>query len=111
MTTGDLIRDARRDAGLTQRELADRLGTTQSAIARLESENGNPRIATLSNALAACGRRLQIEAPPHRSSIDDTLVASRLRLTPAERLRHFEQSYAGARALALAGRRARGELA
>jgi UDP-N-acetylglucosamine 1-carboxyvinyltransferase len=33
---GNLVRDARRHHGLTQSQLADRLGTSQSAIARIE---------------------------------------------------------------------------
>ena len=33
---GSLVRDARRHRGLTQQQLADRLGTSQSAIARIE---------------------------------------------------------------------------
>ncbi len=110
-STGQLIRDARQAAGLTQAELAARLATTQSAVARLESERGNPRIATLARALAACGRELRIEAAPAQSSVDESLVAAQLRLTPAERIARFEASYTGARALARAGLRARGQLA
>ncbi len=110
-TPDRLIREARQGLGLTQSELAERLGTTQSAIARLESERANPRVATLARVLAACDRRLTIDAAPRSSDVDETLVASQLRLSPAERLRRFEQSYAAARRLALAGRRARGELA
>jgi len=112
MTLPDaLIREARLAAGLTQSELARRLGTTQPAIARLESAQSNPRLATLARALSACGRQLRVEATPYRSSIDETLVAAQLRLTPAQRLARFESAYAGARALAAAGRRARGQLA
>jgi len=106
-----MIREARLAAGLTQSELAHRLNTTQPAIARLESPRSNPRLATLTQALAACGRRLQLDAAPYRSSVDETLVDAALRLTPAERLARFESNYAGVRALAFAGRRARGELA
>ena len=108
---GHLIREARRAAGLTQIELAERLGTTQSAIARIESERSNPRVATLARALSACDRRLTLDARPRSSSIDETLVASQLRLSPAERIERFKHSYAGARRLALAGRHARGGLA
>jgi transcriptional regulator with XRE-family HTH domain len=106
----ELIRDARRDAGFTQAELANRLGTTQSAIARLEAVGANPRVSTVMRALDACGRDLSIEAIPRRSSIDETLVAARLRLSPGDRIKSFERAYAETRKIALAGRRARGEL-
>ena len=38
---GTLIRDARRHQGLTQNELADKLGTSQSAVARIEQGRQN----------------------------------------------------------------------
>ncbi len=98
-------------AGLTQAELALRLGTTQSAVARVERSGANPRVDTVARALAACGRRLVLEAEPDAPSIDPTLVARQLRLTPGERLVGFERAYEQAREIALAGRRARGELA
>jgi transcriptional regulator with XRE-family HTH domain len=110
MTPDHLVRNARRDAGFTQAELAARIGTTQSAIARLETEGSNPRIGTLIRALDACDREILLEARPRRSSIDETLVARRLRLPPGERIRSFERSYANVREIALAGRRTRGEL-
>lgn len=106
-----LIKNARVEAGLTQAQLADRLGTTQSAVARLERSGANPRVQTISRALAACGRRLSLESAPDVASIDETLVARQLRLTAGERLRAFDRAYAEARLLALAGRRARRELA
>jgi transcriptional regulator with XRE-family HTH domain len=111
MAVDDVIREARVSAGLTQAELAQRLGTTQSAVARLERKGSNPRVATVSRALAACGRRLVLDAGVDSPNVDPTLVARQLRLGPAERLHAFERAYADARTLALAGRRARGELA
>lgn len=105
-----LIRGARRDAGLTQADLATRLGTTQSAIARLEAPGANPRVSTLTRALEACDREIVLEARPLQSSIDETLVAGRLRLTPEQRIKSFEHAYAETRKIALAGRRSRGEL-
>jgi transcriptional regulator with XRE-family HTH domain len=107
----ELIRDSRRAAGLTQAELARRLGTTQSGIARLERIGSNPTVETLDRALNATGHRLALSAKPAKSSVDETLVASQLLTTPTERLESFESAYAGARELALAGARARGELA
>ncbi len=106
-----LIRDARHGAGLTQATLARRLGTTQSAIARLERPGSNPTMSTVERVLGATGRRLELSTAPPRSSIDETLVAGMLRMTPEQRLKSFEGSYRSARAMALAGARARGELA
>jgi transcriptional regulator with XRE-family HTH domain len=111
MTSDQLIRDARRQSGLTQAELAERLGSTQSAVARLEAAGANPRLSTLTRALEACDREIVLESRPRRSSIDETLVAARLRLTPEQRIKSFERSYANVREFALAGARTRGELA
>ena len=105
-----VVRDARTAAGLSQAELAERLGTTQSAIARLEAPGANPRVDTLARALRACGRELLVESRPQNSSVDETLIFENLRLTPAQRLLAFERSYEGLREIALAGARARGEL-
>jgi DNA-binding XRE family transcriptional regulator len=48
-------------AGLTQAEVARRMGTTQSAVARLESGRGNnaPTLATLRKYARALGYRLE----------------------------------------------------
>ena len=53
---------ARAAAGVTQEEMAERMGTTQSAIARLESGGGkhSPSIATLRKYARALGRRLEL---------------------------------------------------
>ena len=55
-----LIR-ARTKAKLTQSELAQRSGTTQSAIARLEGGRVSPSLATLRRYAEATGARLQID--------------------------------------------------
>ena len=53
---------ARAAAGLTQEELAKRIGTTQSAIARLESGKGkhSPSLATVQKYARALGCRLEL---------------------------------------------------
>ena len=59
----DLIRailDARLKHGITQAELARRVGTTQSAIARFESGAGNPTLEFLSKVSEAIGARLEV---------------------------------------------------
>jgi transcriptional regulator with XRE-family HTH domain len=53
---------ARAAAGFTQAEVAERIGTTQSAIARLESGNSShsPSLATLRKYARALGCRLEL---------------------------------------------------
>jgi transcriptional regulator with XRE-family HTH domain len=53
---------ARAASGITQAEVAERIGTTQSAVARLESGCGNhsPSLATLQKYARALGCRLEL---------------------------------------------------
>jgi transcriptional regulator with XRE-family HTH domain len=94
LSPATIIRRARTDAGLTQAELAKRLGKSQATIANLERAGSNPTVATLGEVLSAVGRELQLAAVPRRSSVDETLVARNLRLSPAERLAAFETAHA-----------------
>ncbi len=55
---------ARTNAKLSQAELARRIGTTQSAIARLEGGGVSPSIATLRRYAAALGAKLEINLVP-----------------------------------------------
>ena len=50
----------RREAKLTQAELAEKIGTTQSAIARLEGGRVSPSISTLRRYAEATGHQLQV---------------------------------------------------
>jgi len=52
--------ETRSKAGLTQEELADRMKTTQSAIARMESGKRLPSASTLRRFAQATGTRLKI---------------------------------------------------
>jgi len=54
------IAGARRRAGFTQRELALRMGTSQSMIGRLERGNGSLSVATLRKIADVTGSRLVI---------------------------------------------------
>jgi len=71
----DEILKARAAAGLSQADVAARIGTTQSAVARLESVGGkhSPSIATLQRYASALGYKLQVrlvkgQGPTTRSS-------------------------------------------
>ena len=61
--TAALIRTARTESGLTQVQLAARIGISQAALAKLERPGSNPTVRTLERVLRAAGRRLQMEAP------------------------------------------------
>lgn len=56
--------EARSAAGLTQQQLAERMQTTQTAIARLESGKVKPSTRTLEKFAAATGTRLRISFEP-----------------------------------------------
>jgi transcriptional regulator with XRE-family HTH domain len=57
---GRLIREVRLNSGMSQRELGERIGTTQSAIARLESGDAQPKIGTLQKLAEAFDRDLHL---------------------------------------------------
>lgn len=58
---------ARSEAALTQEQLAKRMGTTQAAIARLESGRSLPSTRTLQRIADATGTRLRIAFAPRSS--------------------------------------------
>jgi transcriptional regulator with XRE-family HTH domain len=69
---GQLIYDLRTRAGLSQRELAERMGTTQSVISRLEEGGGaRNRIDTLARVAKALDRHLVLSFP---TEVPDTLT-------------------------------------
>jgi len=64
---GVQIRQLREAAGISQTELARRMGTSQPAVARLEAGGGTPRLDTLERVAAALGAALTVQfvaAPP-----------------------------------------------
>ena len=66
---GQLIHDLRTAAGLSQRELAERMGTTQSVVSRLEEGGGTRnRLDTFERLARALGRHLVVAFPHDRAS-------------------------------------------
>ena len=59
-----LVHRVRTDAGLTQTELAERMGTTQSAIARMEGGGVRPTLETLEKLARAIGSDLIVGVAP-----------------------------------------------
>jgi DNA-binding XRE family transcriptional regulator len=62
----DQVAARRKDLGFSQAELAELVGTTQSAIARLESGGRPPRIDTLLRIADALDCELQVDLKPRR---------------------------------------------
>ena len=92
MSWSRLIRDARLEAGLSQAELAHRLGVTQPVVARLEKTGSDPRIKTLERVAAVLGRRVEIALEPGLPEVDETQIRRNLRLTPTQRLEQLEHA-------------------
>jgi transcriptional regulator with XRE-family HTH domain len=67
----DEVLKARKRAGLTQDEIAARMGTKAPAVARIESGGGSkrhsPSIATLRRYAKAVGCKLEIKLIPHKA--------------------------------------------
>jgi transcriptional regulator with XRE-family HTH domain len=82
---GRMVREARRRAKLTQRELGAKAGIPQETIARIERGRADPRVMTLDRLLAACEFGLEV-VPRLGIGIDRPQIQALLRLSPSERL-------------------------
>ena len=76
---GSLVRDARRHHGLTQQQLAERLGTSQSAVARIEQGNQNLTLELVGHPAAE---------PPRRSGHENVHGPQSGRTGPSRRCGH-----------------------
>ncbi|MBI3694991.1 MAG: XRE family transcriptional regulator [Acidobacteria bacterium] len=87
MEIAEMIYDARTKAGLSQRELAELIGSKQPVIARLEdADYGGHSLTMLQRIAAALEHRLEVRFAPqaHRSTVKkQALPASRGKLQPA----------------------------
>ncbi|MCG6534768.1 MAG: helix-turn-helix transcriptional regulator, partial [Syntrophales bacterium LBB04] len=57
---GILLREAREQAGLTQEELADKVGTQKTAISRIENHAQDIKLSTIQRVARALGKSLEI---------------------------------------------------
>jgi DNA-binding XRE family transcriptional regulator len=68
-SVANLLLKARAKAGLTQDAVAQRMGTTKSAISRLEGAGRHaPSLATLKKYATAVGCDLQVKLVPHKAA-------------------------------------------
>ena len=87
MVSGDLLREARLRAGLTQAELAERGGTARSQISRYERGDVLPSLETLRRLIRVCGLELGFRL--FNADLDEhdaTLIARTMPLTPEQRV-------------------------
>jgi transcriptional regulator with XRE-family HTH domain len=86
-TPGKLLKEARAGHEVSQKQLAMRASTTQSAISRIERDRVSPSVETLRELLYLLGEDLELGVIHRDSGIDATLNAQSLKLPPAERVR------------------------
>ena len=83
--------EARKSAGLTQQQLARKMGTTQPVVARLEAGNARPSLRTLERLANATGSRLVITFQPHKKkAVKKQVIAGQsfeVSLNPAHKAR------------------------
>lgn len=109
-TTGELLREARRRAGLSQSELAQRAGVTQSVVSEYEGGKRQPALPTLARLVAATGHELTLgleRSDPAVRGLPDTPLGRRLRQHRRALLEAVRS--AGASNLRVFGSVARGE--
>lgn len=74
MNVGENIKKIRKEKGITQKELGERLGVSQAAIGQFENDNSNLKMETIkkiANALDVEYTRLIIETPFTNGSIEE----------------------------------------
>jgi transcriptional regulator with XRE-family HTH domain len=86
MSGGEVIREARLLAGLSQQELADRAGVPRPSIVRWERGTVEPGFDMVRRLLRSCGFDVSLVRYEPDEAVDDRL-SERLTLTPQERLR------------------------
>lgn len=87
VVSASLLVQARRNAGLSQRELATRAGIAQQEIARYERGRVTPSLERLRALIAACGLELTFGLARADDSYDEQIAAA-LALAPAQRFEH-----------------------
>ena len=93
MRSADLLIAGRRRAGLSQSELAERLGRPQSTIARWETGHQHPALESVVEALHACDLELTVGLARYDDSYQSQ-IARQLLLDPAQRLASMAPGWA-----------------
>ena len=112
-----IVEEARRRAGLTQRDLAALAGTSQAAIARMERGLVSPTLGTLLRVAAAAGFELKATLVPlapadpvieaYKRDVDRSLLRENLKRSVDQRIRSLIELEEFGNELGRAGRKAR----
>jgi transcriptional regulator with XRE-family HTH domain len=74
----DMLKDARRESTLSQRELARRAGVARTTVARMETlAKGDMSVSVLLRLLEAAGYDMKIVAHGHGRTLEDILAEQR----------------------------------
>ena len=98
MIGGELVREARKRAGLTQQQLAERAGVSKPAIARLESGRTSPSLEQVERLMRLAGFDLIVALSP-RDDQDRWQSHDLRRLDVEHRLRRNDHAVRQMRAL------------
>jgi transcriptional regulator with XRE-family HTH domain len=95
ITAGPIIHFVREASALSQRDLAERAGTTQAVVSRIESGEASPSVDMVRRLVNAAGYELRLECSPRRITdpvveaykpgVDRTMLIANLRRSPRER--------------------------
>jgi transcriptional regulator with XRE-family HTH domain len=107
MTPGELIRETRERKRLSQRRLALRAGTSQSAIARIERGEEEVTWPRLRSILLAMGEEPELSSRPLPGRYDPSDLLGDRTTSPESRLANGVAFNEFATKAALAGRRAK----
>ncbi|MBN3813619.1 helix-turn-helix transcriptional regulator [Paraburkholderia sp. Ac-20347] len=74
----DMLREARREAGLSQKDLAERAGLARTTLTRMETlARGDMSVSALVRLLEAAGFDLRLVKRGHGRTLDDVLAEQR----------------------------------
>jgi transcriptional regulator with XRE-family HTH domain len=117
ISVAPIIRRVREAAALTQRELAERAGTTQAVVSRIESGHASPSVEMIQRLAHAAGYELRLECAPRRvvdpvveaykPGVDQTLLIEQLHKTPQQRINDLISAARTATEFRRAGQEAR----
>ncbi|MDD1968847.1 helix-turn-helix domain-containing protein [Pseudomonas putida] len=78
LDVAEMLKDARRDARLSQVAIADRAGVSRSTVARMETlARGDMSVSALVRLLEAAGYDLKLVKTGHQRTVEDILAEQR----------------------------------